>query len=251
MNTNEIDQYRYFLKDSNRKEINFKETDQNRGIPAPALEKPYNRNSHRIDLISRDIWSTIPAIDLKDAMVHRESRRVFTSEALTLEELSFLLWSTQGIKKIISNSTALRTVPSAGARHSFETYVFIMNVTSIKKGLYRYLPIENQLLFIREVEQMERSLSDACFGQKFAGSSAVTFIWTTIPYRMEWRYSLSAHRVILIDAGHVCQNLYLACEAIHAGTCAIGAYDQDAIDALIGVNGNDEFTIYLAPVGKV
>ena len=251
MNTNETDQYRYFLKDSIRKEINFRETDQNRGLPAPPLEKPFDRNSILINLISHDAFVSIPRIDLKDAILNRESHRVFTPEELTLEELSFLLWSTQGIKRIINNSTALRTVPSAGARHSFETYLFINNVKSVKKGLYRYLPIENQLLFIREIEQMERCLSDACFGQKYTASGAVTFIWTAIPYRMEWRYSLSAHRVILIDVGHVCQNLYLACEAINAGTCAIGAYDQDAIDTLIGVNGRDEFTIYLAPAGKI
>ena len=57
--------------------------------------------------------------------------------------------------------------------------------------------------------------------------------------------------VIAVDAGHVCQNLYLACEAIGAGTCAIGAYDQEAMDALIRVDGKDEFVIYIAPVGKV
>jgi nitroreductase len=57
--------------------------------------------------------------------------------------------------------------------------------------------------------------------------------------------------VIAIDAGHVCQNLYLACAAIGAGTCAIGAYHQEKMDALLGVDGVDEFTIYLAPVGKI
>jgi SagB-type dehydrogenase family enzyme len=68
---------------------------------------------------------------------------------------------------------------------------------------------------------------------------------------MEWRYGLAAHKVIALDAGHVCQNLYLACEAIGAGTCAIGAYDQDALDALLEVDGRDEFAVYLAPVGKI
>jgi len=68
---------------------------------------------------------------------------------------------------------------------------------------------------------------------------------------MEWRYGLAAHRVIALDAGHVCQNLYLACEAIGAGTCGIAAYNQEAIDQLLRVDGEDEFTIYLAPVGKV
>ena len=68
---------------------------------------------------------------------------------------------------------------------------------------------------------------------------------------MEWRYGLSAHRVILIDAGHVCQNLYLASQAMGAGTCAVGAYDQDLIDKLLGLDGNNEFVIYAAAVGNV
>ena len=76
-------------------------------------------------------------------------------------------------------------------------------------------------------------------------------MWTVIPYRTEWRYSFISPKIIALDAGHVCQNLYLACEAIGAGTCAIGAYNQAALDALLGVDGIEEFAIYVAPVGKV
>ena len=54
-----------------------------------------------------------------------------------------------------------------------------------------------------------------------------------------------------LDAGHVCQNLYLACEAIGAGTCAIAAYDQEAMDRFLRIDGRDEFAVYLAPVGKI
>jgi SagB-type dehydrogenase family enzyme len=68
---------------------------------------------------------------------------------------------------------------------------------------------------------------------------------------MEWRYGLAAHKVILLDAGHVCQNLYLACEAIEAGTCAVAAYNQELMDKLLRIDGKDEFAIYLAVIGKV
>jgi SagB-type dehydrogenase family enzyme len=67
---------------------------------------------------------------------------------------------------------------------------------------------------------------------------------------MEWRYEIAAHKVIAIDVGHVCQNLYLACEAIGAGTCAMAAYDQEGIDRLLRIDGQDEFTIYIASVGR-
>ena len=76
------------------------------------------------------------------------------------------------------------------------------------------------------------------------------FIWTTIPNRMEWRYSVVSHKIIALDAGHVCQNLYLACESIGCGTCAIGAYDQEKMDKFLGVDGEEEFAIYAAPVGR-
>ncbi len=68
---------------------------------------------------------------------------------------------------------------------------------------------------------------------------------------MEWRYDITAHKVILLDAGHFCQNLYLGCKAIGAGTCAIAAYDQEKMDQLLKVDGEEEFAIYLAPVGKI
>ena len=95
-----------------------------------------------------------------------------------------------------------------------------------------------------------RKAASACLGQAFVVTAAVSFFWTAIPARMEWRYDRAAHKVIAIDAGHVCQNLYLACTALGAGTCAIAAYDQEDCDQLLGVDGEEEFTVYIAPVGK-
>jgi len=142
-------------------------------------------------------------------------------------------------------------VPSAGARHALETYLHARRVDGVREGIHRYLPLKHQLVVVESADNLSEAVTDACFGQTFTGRAAVTFLWTAIPYRMEWRYDLAAHKVIAIDAGHVCQNLYLCCEAIGAGTCAIGAYDQDAVDALLGVDGRNEFTIYIAPVGKL
>ncbi len=62
---------------------------------------------------------------------------------------------------------------------------------------------------------------------------------------------MASHKLIALDAGHSCQNLYLACEAVGCGTCAIGAYDQEKCDKLLGVDGVDELTVYAAPIGKV
>ena len=80
--------------------------------------------------------------------------------------------------------------------------------------------------------------------------AAVVFIWTAVPYRMTWRYGERGFRDLHLDAGHVCQNLYLAAEATGCGTCAIAAFDDDDMNAILGINGSDQFVIYLATVGK-
>ena len=204
------EQYRYFLKDSIRLSIDFSRTDQNSGIAPPPVEKPYAADSQRIDLVPVHGWQNISPVDLVSAMENRRSSRQFTREPLTMDELSFLLWATQGIKSRPSESTAFRTVPSAGCRHALETYLCILNVAGLEPGIYRYLPVEHQLLVLSQEKDLSRRITAAALQQPFVGTASAVFVWTTIPYRMEWRYGLAAHKVIALDAGHVCQNLYLA-----------------------------------------
>jgi len=243
-------QYREFLKDSVRKTISFALTDQGRGVPPPPVQKPCAPKAKRIALAAPSRLKALCRMNLATAVKNRKSRRSYSADPLSAEELSFLLWATQGVKERRGDVATLRTVPSGGARHSFETYLYVRRVTGLEEGVYRYLPLEHELTPELAEKDFGPRLAEACFGQDFVARGAVTFIWSTIPYRMEWRYGLAAHRVILIDAGHVCQNLYLACEAIGAGTCAVGAYDQEMLDALLRLDGEDEFVIYLAPVGK-
>jgi len=245
------EQYRYFLKDNIRLTIDFSRTDQNSGIAPPPLEKPYAADSQRIDLVPLHEWRNISPMDLVSAIENRRSHRQFTRESLTMDELSFLLWATQGIRSRASESTAFRTVPSAGCRHALETYLCILNVTGLEPGVYRYLPVEHQLVVVSQEKDLSERVTAAALQQSFVGKAAAVFVWSTIPYRMEWRYDLASAKVIALDAGHVCQNLYLACAAIGAGTCAVAAYHQDLMDELLGIDGESEFALYLAPVGKL
>jgi SagB-type dehydrogenase family enzyme len=246
-----LEQYRSFLKDTIRKRIDFSQTDQSRGVHPPPIEKPFPVDAVLIDLTRDESLEGFFDVSLLKAIKHRKSHRTFLSRSMTLEELSFLLWATQGIRHQIDRGHAYRTVPSAGCRHALETYLTVLNCDGLDQGVYRYLPLEHKLLFEFMEDHLREKIVEAVFGQTYPGKAAVTFIWTAIPYRMEWRYDLAAHKVIAIDAGHVCQNLYLACEAIGAGTCAIAAYDQEAMDRFLRIDGLEEFTVYLAPVGKV
>ncbi|MBA1334910.1 MAG: hypothetical protein HPY66_0531 [Firmicutes bacterium] len=245
----DINSNREFLKSLywDRWDANELEKDQDKGIAQPAPQKPYADGDKLIDLISPDDF-TVGEVFLKDVIKKRRSRRKYSGQPLSLEELSFMLWSTQGLS---GDKPNLRNAPSAGGRHPFETYLYISNVIGLEPGLYRYLPLEHKLVVSHGCAESIEDMSAACHNQKFVKNSAVVFIWTAVPYRAEWRYSIIAHKMIAIDVGHLCQNLYLASEAVGAGTCAIGKYDQGKMDALLGVDGSDEFAIYAATVGKM
>jgi len=191
-----LDQYREFLKDTIRQQVDFSRTDQSRGVPPPLLEKPSSVEATRIKLVPPDQWRRIGQIDLLTAITNRESRRDFTGDPLSQEDLSFLLWTTQGVRQRVDKATALRTVPSAGARHALETYLCALNVEGLEAGIYRYLPLEHDLLTEFYDSQAQTRLVEATFGQSFVGQAAVTFIWTAVPYRMEWRYGLAAHKAL-------------------------------------------------------
>ncbi len=250
-NDTRFDTYRFFLKDTIRQQIDFHQTEQNRFVPAPPLQKPCPAEAARTALPNgKAALEQLGRMNIADAITRRESVRTFSDASLSLEELSALLWATQGVREKLSPECALRTVPSAGARHACETYIAANRINGLQPGLYRYLPFDNELALLSADENIGRNAAAACLGQNFVATAAATFFWTAVPARMEWRYDLAAHKVIAIEAGHICQNLYLTCIAINAGTCAIAAYDQKACDELLGVDGEEEFTLYIATVGK-
>jgi SagB-type dehydrogenase family enzyme len=258
-----METYRKFLKSDRWEVWRQHETDQRKGVPVPSPQKPYPEGATLIDLVAPDEL-TIGTMPVIDAIGRRRSRREFSEEPLSLEELSFLLWATQGIDQeatrafgdwlatrdptALKAQSILRTVPSAGGRHPFETYLLVNRVTGLEPGLYRYLSVEHKLLFVRAGTELDEQAAEAFM--PWVQRSAMVFIWATIPYRTEWRYSIVAHKMIAQESGHVCQNLYLASEAMGAGTCAI-VYDQAKVDRILGVDGKHEFAIYVAPVGKV
>ena len=189
------------------------------------------------------------ALPLQQAFEQRVSVRRYLNKELSQGQLSYLLWSTQGVRRIQGSVTTWRTVPSAGARHALETYLLINRVCGLEAGLYRFLPLEHQLAIVNLQPDMAEQVTAACLQQKFVRESAVTFIWTAAPYRMNWRYGERGYRYLHLDAGHVCQNLYLAAESLGAGVCAIAAFHDETLNAVLGVDGEAEFAIYAATVG--
>lgn len=227
----------------------LKRSDQDRGLPQPPLEQPVEKN-RPVTGLPRPDAITIPPIDLRAAIERRRSIRSYAREPLSLSELAFLLWCTQGVQRASGTYATFRTVPSAGARHAFETYLLVNDVENLEPGLYRYLALSHRLVQLDTDPALPVRVTEACLDQQFIVRSGVVFLWVAVPYRMTWRYSERGYRELHKDAGHVCQNLYLAAEAVNCGVCAVAAYDDDAMAAILGIDGVEQFLIYLATVGK-
>jgi SagB-type dehydrogenase family enzyme len=187
---------------------------------------------------------------LREAIEMRRSLRVYAEKPLSLEELSFLLWCTQGVKPESTEKSTLRTVPSAGARHALETVLLVNRVNGLEPGLYQYDAAEHGLVQWESQADITERITAACLNQPTVRNSAVTFIWIAERTRMAWRYGERGLRYLFLDAGHVCQNLHLAAESIKAGACAIGAFTDDEVNQLLELDGSNRFVVYLAGVGK-
>lgn len=226
-------------------------TDQDKDLKQPNLTKPFDDTARIINLPKAN-ENILTKKEVHGCINDRRSHREYIDCLISIDELSYLLWATQGVEEIKGDNYAtLRPVPSAGARHPFETYLSVNRVEGLQKGIYRYLPLEHQLLFVREEKEIAEKITEGALKQSFAGDAAVNFIWSCMPYRSEWRYDYRSHKVMLLDAGHVGQNLYTACEALGLGTCAIASYDQEIMDKMVEIDGEEEFVVYMAPVGRV
>lgn len=245
------EELRAFLKSDRWEDWRRLDTDQKKGVPSPDLQKPIPEGARLVNLVAPEALA-VGEMSVREAIRRRKSVRKYTAESLNLEEVSFLLWATQGVREQVrhaGSARVLRTVPSAGNRHPFETYLLVNRVDGLDPGLYRYLALEHKFCFLGAGKELVQRTHAACYDQ-YVKASAVTFIWTAIPYRTEWRYDFISPKLIAQDAGHLCQNLYLAATAIGAGACAIGAYDQAGMDTVPEVDGQDEFVVYVATVGK-
>lgn len=223
---------------------------QSQHLPQPPLELPLPEGAVPIPLPAPAELDDIPTIDLRTAIERRRTRRQYSEAPLSLHELSFLLWCTQGVQQRPDPRFTLRTVPSAGARHAFETFLLINRVEGLQPGIYQFSALQHALAAFDLSEGRSEALTAACGGQNQVRTSAVTFIWTAVVERMAWRYVERGYRYLHLDAGHVCQNLYLAAEAVACGVCAIAAYNDEAVNDLLHLDGESQFAIYLASLGK-
>ena len=251
----EIDRCRDFMKCPDFSGI-MPVSDQDKELLQPPLCKVARGEIISIESDFGDVITHGLYTDLLDI---RRSERIYDRNwQMSQNQLAFLLWSIQGISEIRgANYATLRNVPSGGARHPFETYFVARSIEGLDVGIYHYLPYvyvgEKRVAieFISGFTEHEARITEMLAGQKFASRASIVLFLSCVAYRAEWRYSTMAHRVALIDLGHAGQNMMLSAAAMELGSCCMAAYDQEACDRVLGLDGHEEYTVYACSVGKV
>jgi len=184
---------------------------------------------------------------LWDVLRVRRSERDFKPAPLSSHHVSQLLWAAQGIT-VEHMGYKFRTTPSAGALYPVETYLVINHVEEIPQGVYHYGVEDHVLEQIREGDY-RGAVARAALDQKIAYEANIVFVWTAVFERCKWKYKQRAFRYVYLDAGHIAQSVALASVALGLGSCQIAAiYDEEA-NALLGVDSDEESTIYMTVVG--
>jgi len=177
----------------------------------------------------------------------RRSTRAYSDQPLKLEELSHVLFLMTGISADRWGN-ARRTAPSSGALYPIETYVVVHNVDGVERGVYHYAIRDHALEQVRAGDFREQVV-DQGIEQGFLGECGAVVFLTQILQRMRPKYQDRSYRYGLLEAGHIGENGYLAAVSLGLGACGVGAFMDDQINGMIGVDGVEEAAVYMLAVG--
>jgi SagB-type dehydrogenase family enzyme len=243
-----MDQRREGIGDRYHDETKYQRKSMPRGGPNWARQpSPYKEIPDAMNYFSLRPFSQKTGKSLWEAISQRRSTREFSDQPITFSELSQLIWATQGIT-LRAQGFEFRASPSAGGLYPIETYLVVNRVEEIPRGLYHYNVKEAQLILLKD-GQFGFELCQAGLGQEMLEEAACVFVWTAIVERSKWKYRERAYRYIYMDVGHIGQTLYLAATALNLGCCTVGAFFDEEIDRVIGVDGRNEISVYLGAVG--
>ncbi len=220
---------------------------QGRGLDwnrKPPLYKSYPPGLERFELEPPERSGGVPLYDL---LQQRRSVRSYRPEPAAAEQLSQVLWAAQGIT-LATEYHQFRAAPSAGGLFPIETYCLINRVKEFRVGIYHYQVPHHSLVLLRE-GNFGGEAARAALGQRMLADCAFVLVWTALVERSKWKYEQRAYRYIYLDAGHIAQNAALAAVACGLGSCQVGAFFDEEVNALIGVDGEAETAAYMTTVG--
>ncbi len=183
-------------------------------------------------------------VSLEETLLQRRSIREYTDEALSLEEVSQLLWAAQGITAAWGG----RTAPSAGALYPLEVYVVVGNVEDLAPGVYQYKPDGHELVKVKDGD-IRGELAEAALGQDSVRNGAIDIVIAAVYERTTAKYGERGIRYVHMESGHAAQNVYLQATALDLGIVTIGAFYDDSVRDIVGMP-EDVAPLYVIPVGK-
>lgn len=183
-------------------------------------------------------------ISVEAALQARVSTRTYAAGPLTLNQVSQLLWAAQGI----TSQSLRRTAPSAGALYPLEVYLVAGHVQGLAPGIYHYLPQAHGLELVLSGDR-RKELAIAALGQGSIENGAVNLVLAGVYGRTAAKYGSRARRYVHMEIGHAAQNIYLQAVALKLGTVAVGAFDDEQVQQILGME-KDEAPLCIMPVGR-
>jgi SagB-type dehydrogenase family enzyme len=186
-------------------------------------------------------------VTLRETIGARRSVRNYAAKPMSLQELSYLLYAAQGIT---DGGRGFRAAPSAGALYPIELYPVVHNVAGLGAGIYHYAVGERELALL-QAGDFRAAVRKAGLWQDFLATAGVCVVLSAIFQRTRWRYRERTYRYVMLEAGHIGQNLYLAATSLGLGACAVGAFLDDEFNELLGLDGEEEAVLYVISVGAL
>jgi SagB-type dehydrogenase family enzyme len=222
--------------------------DRARGEPAPPAVKQYP-HAARVQLPNPNTKGEFPQV-----LLARRTWREFSDRRMDLEDLSTLLWLTCGVQYWVKlpgsiGRVALKTSPSAGARHPLEAYMAVLRVRGLPRGLYHYSP-DTHLLELLRRGCGSRQFASYLAGQSWYGSASILMFMSAVFERNQWKYPDSAaYRTVILDAGHMCQTFCLTATWLGLAPFCTMALAESKVEKALGLDGISESVVYAAGVG--
>ncbi len=208
---------------------------------------PHHSHENMNDMITIALpeFRTAGDVSIEESMQKRRSIREYSDAPLTLDDIGQLAWSAQGITDPVRN---YRTAPSAGATFPVEIYFILTKVPDAADGLYRYQNENHSLQKIRDGD-LRPDLYNVALQQDAITNAPVAMVITGVLSRIEPRYRDRALRYMYMEAGHVAQNVYLQSVPLSIGTVVIGAFEDNGVRDVLGLD-EGEYPMYIMPLGK-
>ena len=219
--------FAYLLKGDTRKSTNAEPSPQTGEVkvklPEPRLQSEFS---------------------IEEALNKRRSIRDYKDEAITLQELSQLLWSAQGI----TGPWGFRTAPSAGGTYPLVVYVVVGDVEGLEEGIFRHSPKEHEIVKVVEGDH-RAELAKASLNQEWVEEGAIDIVIAADYEKTTKRYGERGRRYVQMEVGHAAQNLYLQAEALKLGMVVVGAFYDDQVADLLNLPKQED-PLYVIPVGR-